>query len=86
MGNKIEKAKKRLKSLPTDYRYSEAKNLLISLGYYEYNKGKTSGSRVLFIKKADAHKIMLHKPHPKDEMPLYAVRQLVENLENRGEL
>lgn len=79
-----EKAKERLKHIPKDYTYKEARGLLISLGFQEYNKGKTSGSRVIFIK-ADK-KILLHKPHPGDEMKLYAVRQLKEYLEKAGEL
>ena len=79
-----EKAKERLTHIPKDYTYKEARGLLISLGFQEYNKGKTSGSRVIFIK-ADK-KILLHKPHPGDEMKLYAVRQLKEYLEKAGEL
>ena len=39
----------RLKSRPKDYTYDEVKSLLNKLGFYENNKGKTSGSRVEFI-------------------------------------
>lgn len=81
---KLEKAKIRLKSEPTDYTFKEAKGLLISLGFEEFNKGKTSGSRVIFIRGND--KILLHKPHPGNEMKSYAVRQLKEHLEMIGEL
>ena len=81
---KLEKAKLRLKNEPTDYTFKEAKSLLISLGFEEYTKGKTSGSRVLFAK--DDKKIMLHKPHPDKEMKMYAIRQLRETLEEIGEL
>ena len=84
LGNKLDKAKSRLKSEPRDYTFSEAKSLLQSLGYFEYNKGKTSGSRVMFIK-GDV-KILLHKPHPGNEMKLYAVQQLKDQLESMGEL
>ena len=35
-----DKAKLRLKSIPQDYTYSEAKALLKSIGYIEYNKGE----------------------------------------------
>lgn len=81
---KLEKAKLRLKNEPSDYTFKEAKGLLISLGFEEYNKGKTSGSRVVFIRQNN--KIMLHKPHPKSEMKTYAVRQLKQRLEELGEL
>lgn len=84
MGSKLDKAKARLKASPNDYTYDEARRLLSNIGYIEHNKGKTSGSRVIFIREDD--KIMLHKPHPGNEMKHYAVRQLKEHLEAIGEL
>ena len=54
------------------------------MGFEEYNKGKSSGSRVMFVRNND--KILLHKPHPQKEMKTYAVRQLKEKLEELGEL
>ena len=84
MGGKLDKAKARLKAEPCDYTYTEAKSLLISIGYVEHNKGKSSGSRVMFVK--NGAKILLHKPHPGNEMKWYAVHQLKEQLESLGEL
>lgn len=84
MGGQLDKAKARLKAAPSDYTFSEAKSLLKSLGYTEYNKGKSSGSRVMFAK--DGVKILLHKPHPGNEMKRYAVQQLKDQLESIGEL
>lgn len=84
MGSKLEKAKARLKSEPKDYTFTEARSLLFSLGFKEHNKGKSSGSRIMFYR--DGVKILLHKPHPGDEMKQYAVRQLREQLEVMGEL
>jgi len=84
LGGKLDKAKLRLKSVPSDYTFSEAKSLMEGIGFVEYNKGKSSGSRVMFVK--DGIKILLHKPHPKNEMKKYAVRQLKEQLESMGEL
>lgn len=81
---KLEKAKLRLKNEPADYTFKEAESLLINLGFEEYNKGKTSGSRIIFIRKEE--KILLHKPHPNKEMPLYAVRQLKQKLVELGDL
>ena len=80
----LEKAKERLKTEPSGYTFQEAKSLLISLGFEEYNKGRTSGSRIIFIRNND--KILLHKPHPQKEMKGYAIRQLKEKLEELGEL
>lgn len=49
--SKVEKEIKKLKSMPKDFTYNEAKKILNNLGFHEDNKGKTSGSRVCFIKK-----------------------------------
>lgn len=63
--SKIEKAKERLRQLPKDYTYTEAKNLLTALDFDEWNKGKTSGSRVRFYRAKDKIIIDLHKRIPK---------------------
>ena len=83
--SKLEKAKERLRSIPSDYTYSEAKNLLCSLGFKEFNKGKTSGSRIMFYRE-DGKRIMLHKPHPGDIMKKYSVKDLYEALRGYGEI
>ena len=59
--SKFEKAKKRILLKPKDYTYTEAKYFLWQLGFEEYNKGKTSGSRVKFIRESDKRAILLHK-------------------------
>lgn len=84
MGGKLEKAIRRLKTEPKDYSFTEAKALLKGLGFREDSKGKTSGSRVRFHK--DSMFINLHKPHPGDEMKLYAVKALRKYLEEMGEI
>lgn len=84
--SKIEKAIARLKSIPKDYTYSEAKYLLGQLGFAESNKGKTSGSRVKFYRVSDGRIILLHKPHPSDIMSVASVRDLAEYLQGIGEL
>lgn len=84
--SKFEKAKERILQKPSDYTYTEAKYLLEKLGFEEYNKGKTSGSRVKFFRKSDQRVILLHKPHPKDEMSVGAVKDLVEFLSDLGEI
>ena len=79
---KLEKLKKRLKSLPKDFTFEEMQTLLLALGFELSNKGKTSGSRVMFIK--DKVCIILHKPHPRKELLLYQVKQVVETLSEEG--
>ena len=48
MGQK-EKLIRKLKSKPRDFTFEEAETLLGYLAYKKTNKGKTSGSRVMFI-------------------------------------
>lgn len=84
--SKLEKAKERILNKPKDYTYTEARYLLSKLGFEEFNKGKTSGSRVRFYRKSDQRAILLHKPHPEDEMDRGAVSDLVDFLKGLGEL
>ena len=82
----IEKTKDRLRSLPKDYTYAEAGYLLKHMGFTEYQKGKTSGSRVMFYRKKDNVKILLHKPHPGNQMSAANTKDLYDKLVELGEL
>lgn len=84
--SKNEKAKERIKQKPKDYTYTEAKALLSQIGFVEYNKGKTSGSRVKFFREKDQKIILLHKPHPGEVMKQGAVKMLLDFLLDLGEL
>ena len=76
-----EKLLKRLQSKPKDFTYDEATTLLEQLGFIEYNKGKTSGSRVKLENKQLNIKIELHKPHPGNLLKEYQVLKLIKKLE-----
>lgn len=78
MGKK-EKLIQRLKSRPKDFTFDEAEILLGYLSYSRSNKGKTSGSRVMFTSERHAA-ILLHKPHPGNELKGYQVSQLLDIL------
>lgn len=84
--SKFEKAKARIKTCPSDYTYTEAKYLLGKMGFTEFNKGKTSGSRIRFYRESDKRAILLHKPHPEGEMDKGAVNDLIDFLKEIGEL
>ena len=75
MGTK-EKLIERLKRLPTDFTFEEAERLLNLFGYVKSNKGRTSGSRVMFID-GQKRKILLHKPHPGNLMKGYTLKKLL---------
>ena len=73
----------KLKTLPKDFTFDDAETLLKYLDYIRSNKGKTSGSRVMFCR--DGYPpILLHKPHPQKELKVYQVKQLLELLEEEG--
>ena len=77
--SRLEKEIERLKSKPKDYTYEEAKSLFNKLGYIENNKGKTSGSRVIF-RNDKGEKIELHKQHPKNILKPYQIAIIVKSL------
>ena len=83
MGQK-EKLIAKLKSNPKTFTFDEAESLLGYLTYHRSNKGKTSGSRVMFTSDEYKSKILLHKPHPRKELLEYHIKQLIEFLEQEG--
>ena len=81
--SRLEKEIERLKSKPKDYTYDELKSLLDKLGLFENNKGRTSGSRVEFINEKNVQ-IELHKPHPKNVLKHYQIKDIIEKLKEGG--
>ena len=75
----------RFLALPADFTFDELERLLTNFGYAKSNKGKTSGSRVVF-KDKEGHPIMLHKPHPGNIVKQYAMRQVLEELQSKGHI
>lgn len=82
MGQK-DKLIRKLKSKPRDFTFDEAQTLLEYLSYVRSDKGRTSGSRVMFTS-TEHGTILLHKPHPRKELLEYQVKQLREKLEQEG--
>ncbi len=83
MGQK-EKLIAKLKKKPKDFSFDEAETLLGFFSYKRCNKGKTSGSRVMFSNEIKGTKITLHKSHPRKELLEYQVKQLKAQLEQEG--
>lgn len=82
MGTK-EKLIARFCTLPNDFTWEEMSRLLVALGYTPCNKGKTSGSRVIF-KGAGLKPVMLHRPHPGNVIKGYVMKQVYDYLKNEG--
>ena len=84
----LDKLKERFKKLPSDFSFDELERLLNSLGYELDNKGKTSGSRCVFIRQSDKKTIMLHKPHGRLSNPIshYALKDIYSALVARGDI
>lgn len=82
MGTK-EKLRERFLKMPSDFTSEEMQRLLEGYGYERCNKGRTSGSRVIF-KNGDKRPIMLHKPHPGNIVKQYAMRQVMDDLREAG--
>lgn len=82
--SKKDKLLKRLKSKPLDFTYDELKTLLNYLGFDEDNKGKTSGSRVMFFDVNSNEVIRLHKLHPNNILKEYQLKQIIITLRKIG--
>jgi len=77
MGTK-EKLVERFKSQPKDFQWNEFVRLFTCLGFELDNKGKTSGSRVIFTK--DKYSYVAHKPHPQSIVKSYVMKQAFDFL------
>ena len=82
MGTK-EKLRDRFLKMPSDFTFDEMLRLLEGYGYVKSDKGRTSGSRVIF-KNGDKRPIMLHKPHPGNIVKGYAMKQVYDDLKEAG--
>ena len=80
--SKKQKLIARLKSKPKDFTFIEAETLLESLGFEKSNKGKTSGSKVIFSR--GVLEIEIHRPHPRKELKPYVINRMLKILEREG--
>jgi len=80
--SKKEKLIKRLMSNPRDFTFDEADSLLKSLGMKRSNKGKSSGSKVEYV--LGDMSLLMHRPHPRKELLMYQIRDLIDDLTDGG--
>jgi hypothetical protein len=79
-----EKLLQRFLRLPKDFTWDELACLVKRYGYSQNNKGKTSGSRVVFEKEDSDIWLDLHKPHPKNILKPYQMKDVYEFLRKIG--
>ena len=82
MGTK-DKLRERFLKMPSDFTFDEMQRLLEGYGYERSNKGRASGSRLIF-KNGNKRPIMLHKPNPGNIMKEYAMKQVLDDLREAG--
>ena len=71
---RVEKLAARLRSEPSAFRFSDFARVMGHYGYEMDQKGRTSGSRVRFYRPRDGRMLIMHSPHPGDEMSAGAIR------------
>ena len=81
---KIDKLIERFLSIPKDFTYTELVKMLNYFGYVETTKGKTSGSRMMFIHDKVDIPIRIHKPHPKPILREYVIKQVIDELKREN--
>lgn len=77
---KHQKLIEKLTRLPKNFTYDEMVTLLNGFGYVESERGRSSGSAVMFYNKEMNDKIMFHKPHPSKEIRRYILKMVIEKL------
>lgn len=80
-----EKLLERLLRVPKDFTWDELTTVLVSLGYEPLKTRKTGGSRRKFVD-MDKNIINLHKPHPGNIVKEYALKQVIEQLREKGKI
>jgi len=70
----------RFLTIPKDFTFEELVSFFKHLGFEMNNKGKTSGSRIEFTNENMNLSYFAHKPHPKNVVKAYVLRQIKDFL------
>ncbi len=82
--SKHDKLLERFKTNPKDFTFEELKRLLGGFGYAEEQRGRTSGSAVMFYNEITNDKISIHRPHPGNIIKTYVLKLVAEHLKRNG--
>ena len=77
------RVEEKLINFSKDITFAEIVTLLEHYGYVLDNSGRTSGSRIRFVKDSRCD-ILLHKPYPQKYLKAYVVKHLHELIEQEG--
>lgn len=78
--SKHDKLLERLLKHPKDFTFDETQTLMAGYGYEIKKKGKTSGSRRRFQSEDSEQTLTLHKPHPRNVLKPYQVKEVIDFL------
>lgn len=81
---KAEKLRDRLFSRPSDFTWDELTTLLTS--HYDFTLLNGGGSRRKFVHIKTKMIISLHQPHPGNIIKMYAIKQVIQQLEELKQL
>ena len=82
--SKLKKLIEKLLNSNSSFTYQELEYLLGKFNYDKKKTGKTSGSRVAFIRVDSKHIIRIHKPHPGNELKKYVKKYIIVELKKEG--
>lgn len=82
--NKHDKLLKRFYNLPRDFTFDEMVSVFAQFGFYQKNKGTTSGSRIEFVNDKTDERFEMHKPHPANIIKGYMMRRVYTFLKAKG--
>lgn len=81
---RVEKLVRQLMACPRTFRFDDAVRVMAWYGFVLDGKGRTSGSRVRFYRESDGRMMLMHVPHPGDELRAAAVREMASFLKEAG--
>lgn len=82
--SQFDKIKLKLLNQDTVITFLELEYILSKLGYVEKKKGKTSGSRKAYFNIKYNHIILIHRPHPGNEIKSYVKQYIINELNKLG--
>lgn len=78
--SKKDKLLTRLQRKPKDFTWDELVTLMAGFDYKINNKGKTSGSAVVFESENSVQALYLHRPHPKEILKPWHIEKTIDFL------